>query len=216
MRGIFSRNAAMAGLIVVAMVVGGCANLPFGVPSTQASKSLKDMHDDYIAPAMNELESTRSLLDRVATTQDLPAWLKEYDLAVLKMQFAAGRAKDRWEHLTKNGDKYIERWDKEIAEMKTSEVKESVEARRARVVTAFEKIKGEAGQARDAYQPYLASLQDIQKALKVDLTAGGVTALKPALDKAKSQGADVTKQVDELGIEIDRLAGRLAAKAPGA
>lgn len=215
MRGNMSGKLAVLVLVVMGMMLQGCALPGFGVASTKASKGLKEMHDDFIAPAMNELEGTRSLLGRLSTTSDLPAWQKEYDSTVSKMQSAAKRAGDRWQHLTSNAQAYIDHWDKEIATMQTSEVKESVEARRARVVSAFEKIKGEAGQVREAYQPYIASLLDIQKALKVDLTPGGVAALAPAVEKARGQGAEVAKQLDELGIEIDRLAGRLQPKAPG-
>lgn len=216
MRGMISRNVALVAMCMMSMVLQGCAIPGFGVASTKASKGLKEMHDEYVAPAMNELEGTRALLDRLATTNDLPAWRKEFESTVAKMQSAGERASNHWQMLKDNGQAHIDHWDKEIAEMKTSEVKESVEARRNRVVAAFEKIKGEALQVREAYQPYLASLLDIQKALKVDLTPGGVTALKPGVDRAKLQGAEVAKQVDELGIELDRLAGRLQAKAPEA
>jgi molecular chaperone GrpE (heat shock protein) len=192
-------------------LLGGCNNI---FPAKETRKTVRSMKEtyEYLGKAAEELQATNSALDRLATTPDLAGWYKEYTGSVKKLQAAAADARERWLHMKDNSESYIARWDAEVAEAKTPQVQETMEQRRARVSASFQKVTDIAVEVRDSYQPYVQGLQDIEKALKMDLTAGGVKALEPTIAKTKADGAVVLQKLDALGIELDKLTGRMAPK----
>ena len=94
--------------------------------------------------------------------------------------------------------------------MSSAELKDELEARRARIRNNFDDITDLADDVRDAYPPFVTKLEDIQRALKLDLTPAGIQSIKPSLDSAKEQGDVLAKKLDKLGVEIDALQGKLA------
>lgn len=57
----------------------------------------------------------------------------------------------------------------------------------------------------DACQPFLRRLQDIPKALSLDLTPAGVQAARPAFELARRSGAELKNRIAEFMAEIDRV-----------
>jgi len=196
------------GLCLLALVTG-CKNQGQAKESKAVVSSMKETHE-YLAKAANELEGTRALLDRLSSETDLKAWKAEYDKTVDKMQKAAAKARDQWLDMKHNGTAYIERWDQEIAETQSPTVKEGMEARRQRIGAAMDGLITSAQDLRDSYQPYVADLKDLQTALAIDLTPGGVRSQSAAIEKAKADGEVVAKKLDAVGQQLDKLAGRMS------
>jgi DNA repair exonuclease SbcCD ATPase subunit len=190
------------------LLAGGCNNLFPAKETKKAVRSMKETYE-YLEKAAGELQATNSALDRLPTTQDLPAWYAEYTRSVDNLQNAATDAREHWQNMKANSEKYIAKWDQEIAEAKNPQIQESMEQRRQRVSAGYQKVTDIAMQVRVAYQPYVQDLADIKRALKMDLTAGGVKNLEPSIAKAKSDGAVVLQRLDELGKELDKLTGRM-------
>jgi hypothetical protein len=212
MMGMFTRRAATVGLVLMLSLAGGCNNMFPAKETKKAVRSMKETYE-YLGRAAEELQGVNSALDRLPTTPDLSAWYKEYTTSEAKLQAAAQDARQRWLDMKDNTQDYIARWDKEIAEANTTpQVQETMEQRRQRVADSFQKMTDISLQVRDSYQPYVKDLGDIEKALKMDLTQGGVKALEPIIAKTKNDGAVVLERLDALGKELDKLTGRMAPK----
>lgn len=208
---VMTQQLRMLGIVAVVAVLAGCSNM---MPAKDGSKVVRSMEEThkYLGTAAEELQATNAALDRAGTATDLKAWYAEYSKSVAKLQKGAEHARDHWYSMKANNQAYVDAWEKEIGETSNPEIKETMEQRRQRVTERFESVRQIAEKVRDSYQPYVKDLQDIETALKVDLTAGGVKALEPSISKAKADGDVVMKNLDELGIALDKMSGRMSPK----
>lgn len=209
-----STNKMMLALLAGTILGIGCQTAPPIAPERKAAiASLKATYEDLKSTGL-ELESVNSDLDRAPITTDLASWYKDYTRSLDKLE-SAGRSTERqyWD-LDKRRQAFEEAWDVEIAKNPDPQIQETMMQRKVRVAGAFDRVVGDARELRDSFKPYLTDLRAINSALKMDLSAGGINALKPALAKAKSDGHLVTEQLDKYSIELDRLRGRMAATKP--
>ena len=63
-------------------------------------------------------------------------------------------------------------------------IRASVTERQNAVRANFDKVRSAAQEARTAYTPFMATLQELRKALQSDMSAAALTGLKPAIDNA--------------------------------
>ena len=71
--------------------------------------------------------------------------------------------------------------------------------------TNFNEVKSAAGEVRAAYGPFLSSLQQIQKALAIDMSPAALPGLKPAMDKARADGATLKQKLAAVQAELDQM-----------
>jgi hypothetical protein len=212
MRGFGISKWVTMGLCALVFFSTGCNSDKPAKESVSTVSSMRDTHA-AIGKAMVQIQGANASLQRVSTTDDLNAWLKEYSGIVTKMQTDGEAAKARWFDMKEHQNEYIELWAKEADKTQNPAVQQTMDQRRQSISSDFEKLRGMAQDVRDAYQPYLQDLQSIQKAMTLDLTPAGVKALQPSIDQAKSDGDTVVHKLDALGIELDKLAGNMSPPA---
>jgi len=200
-------------LVLALLMCGvGCnntnMNMPWSGNSSATVHSMEKVHDD-LAKASVQLNRTNALLDQLGQEKDLQSNFKNYTDAVHDLQKAADAAKARGAQMREKRDAYLAAWQKEAETIKNPEVKEGVEARQQRIRDSFSHITELADEVRAAYGPYLQDVQDVEAALKKDLTPAGVQAIQPGITKAKADGEVLSKKLDALGVEIDKVQGRI-------
>jgi hypothetical protein len=206
-----TRRAVVLGLLVL-VASAGCQNTWWQQRQTRKTvRSMKQTYE-YMGTAAQELQATNAALDRLPSTPDLNAWMKEYNKSVADLQKAAANARTHWLDMKENSADYIAQWDEEMAETKNPEIKETMEQRQERVKASFDRMTNIAVEVRDSYQPYVQDLVDIQKALTADLTPNAVKALEPSIAKAKKNGEVVLQKLDALGQELNKLTGGMSPK----
>jgi hypothetical protein len=92
--------------------------------------------------------------------------------------------------------------------MQSKEIRSGLTERRAAVKKNYDALTELAQKTRDAYDPFLRDLQEIKKALSIDMSKGGVSALQPAFSRAHADG-------QALGAQIDALNAKLAQTLSG-
>ena len=107
-------------------------------------------------------------------------------------------------------DEFIAKWQEEMATVKDPTLKSTLEQRREAVRANYERVRA-AGQAvRDAYDPFVAKLDEIQKTLSIDLTPPTVTGIRSVIDSARKDGQTLKDRLGALQAELDRIEAGLS------
>jgi hypothetical protein len=172
-----------------------------------------------LAAAKDEVDRTlASLSDLVDPAQaDLSAASKRFGDQVERMKTHGQKVKVESDAMHQARDAYFAKWDARIAAVDNPTLKSEAEAKRARLRTEQEKILADSAAAKDAYQPFLADLEDTRKFLTGDTSKDTVSVLTPMVKKAQDNGRLVKERLDAVIDDLDAVEGRAApAAAPAA
>ena len=182
--------------------------------SQKAVVSLKDTRGE-LTKAKADVNDAIVAMDKLtAQGANLPQAFQQYTVAVKDVQAAGDKARARATAMRENGRNYIQKWEKESEAMQSPELRAGAAARRQRIRDNYEQITATGRSVRDAYQPFLRNLQEIQRALSQDLTPAGVDSAKLAIDKAKADGTALNERLDALIAQLDEVAGGMTGGAP--
>ena len=202
--------------VVLIFQVGGCSSGGDGrtAESKKAVDGLESTRQELVR-AKGEVQQVNASLDRLAAGGNLEQTYKQYTKEVADVRTAAARARARAraQDMRERERQYVAKWEKEMEQVSSPELKQGAEQRRATFRQDFGRVTTAAQSARDAYQPYIRELTDIQTALANDLTPQGVGAAKPAITKAKSEGQTLVQRIDALIAELDNVSGSMSPTA---
>ena len=185
--------------------------------SKKAATGLKDTRTELVK-AKKEVNDAIMALDKLQTGPNVQQSYKEYKTAVKDVKAAGDKARTRAQAMRDNARAYVAKWEKEMDNVTNAELRAGAADRRNRVKANYDEILDVGRSVRDAYQPFLKGLQDIEKALASDLTAGGVSSAGLAINKTKTDGTTLNQRIDELIAKLDEVAagGPTSAPAGGA
>jgi hypothetical protein len=138
----------------------------------------------------------------------------KFSTEVNEMDGAGKDAAKRAESMRKNLDAYIKKWQADMQQMQDPAIRASVGERQNAVKANFEKVRKAGQEARAAYTPFLATLQEIRKALSIDMSSAAVQGLKPAVDKANSQGQTLKQKLAGMQGELDGMLKGMGSASP--
>jgi len=214
----YIRAAFVACGLATGILSTGCASDEGGGRTAEANKATVSMKDtrQELVKAKGEVNNAIKALDGLTAGGNLPQAYKQYTTAVKDVQAAGDRARARAQTMRENGRAYVARWEKEMDQVSSPELRAGAAERRQKVKANYEQIVTTGRSVRDAYQPFLKNLQDIQRALASDLTPAGVGAASAAIDKAKTDGAALNERLDGLIAQLDDVAQGMLGAAPTA
>jgi chromosome segregation ATPase len=180
-----------------------------GGRAAESEKAVGSMQDTkaQITNAKQLVTKANTSLDQLSAGGDLNKSYGSFSKAVDDLQSSGERVKARWADMQARGKQYQQKWQTEAANIKNPEIRQSLEARREKVRQNYDKITATAKGAKEAWDPYMSDVQEIKKALAIDLTPGAVQAMKPTFDKAKVKGATLIQQLDALDRDLAEVMG---------
>jgi hypothetical protein len=204
--------------MAVALLFSGCAS------SSSSGYKKADKTGEGIAKfgaevlnAKKSVDSTIKSLDQIAVTASSnprPAY-EQYCKEVSKLESIAEKARKRSQDMKEKGQAYFTQWEQQLAQVKDEEIRKLAQERKAKLQGAFNKIREVTEPLKGQFDPWLSSLKDLQAYLGQDLTIAGVDAAKNLFAKAKSQGLEVQKSMDQLVAELNTLTAAITpAKVP--
>jgi len=191
--------------------IGGCSSSGRASESEKAISTMSDV-SEQLDKAKMEVTDAMNALDGLSAGGDLQKSFKTYQGAVSDVQKAGEKARTRWADMQQRGKEYIAKWQAE-AQTTTPEVRQGMEARREKIRANYESVQSSAKDVSNAYKPFLQGLQEIQKALSLDLSPSGVQSLQPAFSKAKSDGARLNQALDALKARLNEIRMGMAPSA---
>jgi hypothetical protein len=79
------------------------------------------------------------------------------------------------------------------------------------VEQSFQRLNEKTQTLKNAYQPMMSDLQDIRTALNNDLTAGGVTAIRPIADRVAREATSVKDAAASVAAEYQALGVKMSS-----
>ncbi len=203
LRTIVTFSAALA-------LIAGCSSGGGQSHASQRAVSSMSEVESQLAKAKTEVDRTVALLNDMEQGKDLSKSFREYSSSVADLKTAGDNARNRGEAMRERRQEYLTKWEQEAAKIQNPDIKEGVEQRRERIRANYDKLSGMAEDVRNAYQPFLRDAQEVQKALSMDLTPAGVNSIRPAIDKAQSEGMALAQKLDALRNEMRTVQGSMA------
>jgi hypothetical protein len=126
---------------------------------------------------------------------------------------AADVTRQRVDMMSANSAKYFQTWQETVNGISNASLKKSAQKRLDTVKVSFDKIYGSLQQATQKFGPFLSDLNDVQKALALDTTPGGVKSVKDVVSSAKSNFNKVAEAVNAAIAEMTRVEKALSTQA---
>ena len=145
---------------------------------------------------------------------DLRPQYKQFSANVDKV---ASTAKDIAAARAKMGTQqkeFFAKWDEQLAQIKNEDIKARSQSRKDEVNEKLLNIKRSYVDAEQAFKPFMADLRDVQKFLSVDLTTGGVTAIKDTAAKATTHAAPLKVSIGKLADDFKALGVSMSSVTP--
>ncbi len=195
-------------------VLAGCSSEPAS-PAAKTGAKITEAAAK-ISEGSGKIDVTLAALNDIVNNPqgDLAPKFQKFNESVNDLQSAAINVSNRVAEMRASGADYFKDWDQQVAQIKNEDIKNRSVERKNQVQKEFTDIKLAYTQASMAFRPFMSDLMDIQSALRTDLTAGGVAAVKGAADKANADGAELKTSVNTLGKEFSDLGVAMGSVMP--
>ncbi|MBF0386466.1 MAG: DUF2959 family protein [Candidatus Omnitrophica bacterium] len=203
------------GLFVSVVAVGsvvGCATT--GYEKAASTATALNRSAEITARGNVLIDETLSTLNDLVLNPnlDLRKQFKAFNSAVNELGLTARDVTVKDEQMKLQGAAYFKDWDKEMAMIKNEDIRHRSEARKNEVAAQFDRITQRYDAAKAAFIPYMSDLRDVQKFLSVDLTSGGLSAIKDVAARATSHAVPLKDAISKLSVEFQDLGVSMSSK----
>jgi hypothetical protein len=112
-----------------------------------------------------------------------------------------------------DGRQYFKSWQATIDQIANESLRKKAQKRLDSVQKSYDKVEASLLEAGEKFSPFLSDLGDIQKALAIDITAGGVKAIRGTVKSANWNHQSVNRAVNAALKEMDKMAAALSPEA---
>jgi len=198
---------------VVAGAVTGCATTAYQ-KAVGTSNALTESSAMIAKGGALIDETLVKLNDLVSNPRpDLRNQFNAFDNSVNELGSAAKDVTIKAEQMKLQGAAYFKDWDKESAKMQNEDIRHRSEVRKNEVTSRFNRITQNYEATKAAFIPYMSDLRDVQKFLSVDLTSGGLEAIKDVAAKATNHSVPLKESISNLSEEFKSLGVSMSSKA---
>lgn len=202
------RRTSWVGVIVVAVWVAGCASTPV----ERKEASLVDLHDSMVA-IRGQVDKTLASLNGLtsAPPDRLPATYQQFAKDTDKIAEQAATVDEESRQLRSRSAEWLAGWRKSQAEVQDPELKALSERRHAQALERIQNIDRSLAEAREAFAPFVANLQDVKQVVGNDLTPNGVAAVSgtAVVQNANQSGAAAARALDATIADLEVLSQTL-------
>jgi hypothetical protein len=199
----------LTALSLTALLVGGAT-----ASQEQLASSIKDTRVETTRTS-EQLKGTLAAITALTkqTKGDLRPAYNNYCAEVAKTETAAGWTRTRVQWMASDGRKYFQDWQTTVNGIANESLRKKAQKRLDAVKKSYDKVETSLQEAGEKFKPFLSDLNDIQKALATDVTAGGVKAMKSTVKSANWNHQYVDKAVNAALKEMDKMGKALSSEA---
>jgi outer membrane murein-binding lipoprotein Lpp len=158
------------------------------------------------------LASLSNLVNQAAA--DLRPQYKAFVFNLAVVEDAGKEIVDARIELGEKGKAYFAEWDSQLAQIKNENIKARSQSRKNEVAQQLQAIKKSYAEVELVYRPFMSSLKDVQKYLSVDLTPGGVAAIKDTVTKAVADADPLNASLAKLANDFKTLGLAMSSVSP--
>jgi hypothetical protein len=158
------------------------------------------------------LQQTMQALDNLVNhpAPDLKPQFVHFSHSLDWLNTCAKRTDATAKRIEKKNAAYLAAWNKQLSEMTYDYIRNQSEARKNEVTQHLEAVDQRYTEAQSAVQPLIDYLEDIRRALSIDLTAGGLEAAKPIVAKAGDNAGKLQTALANLAGELNDSGARIS------
>jgi hypothetical protein len=209
-------TVCLAACATALLLGGGCASSGYDKGNKTA---------DDIQAAANRIATLPPLIDKTLASldelvnrpqADLRPQFKQFTTHLAEVESTGKAIGDARRSMGAKGKEFFAEWDAQLAQISNEDIKARSQARKDEVTQKMDAIKRSYTEAETAFRPFLTELQDVMKYLSVDLTSGGVAAIKPTVAKANTNSVALKTSTAKLAEDFKALGLAMSSVTPGA
>lgn len=169
------------------------------------------------------LQDTMQALDSLVNkpAPDLKPQFVHFSKSLDWLKASAKKTDSTANHMKKKNAAYLEAWNKQLNEMSYDYIRKQSETRKNEVSQRLQAVDQRYSEAQSTVQPLIDYLEDIRRALSIDLTIAGLEVAKPIVAKAADNAgklqtalANLAGELNDSGARISTLVEQKSAPAP--
>jgi hypothetical protein len=194
----------------LAMLLAGAAN----ADQAELATSMKETRLEA-GRTRDQLTATLGTLTALTKQEkgDLRPVYQTFTTEIPKTEAAATATRKRAAFMQNDGLKYFDGWQKTIDGINNESLRKKSQKRLDTVKKSYVKVTVQFQQGTEKFNPFLADLSDIQKALANDVTANGVKSLRSTVNDANWRYKAVNGSINDALEEMSKLERSLSSEA---
>jgi hypothetical protein len=171
---------------------------------------------DRIAASSGQIDAVlASLNDMVEKPQaDLRPQYKQFTANLSALESSAKEVAAGRQSMADKQKELFAKWDEQLAQIKNEDIKARSQSRKDDVNKSLLAIKTSYLDAATAFKPFMANLKDVQKYLSVDLTTGGIAAIKDTVAKVNQSAVPLKTSIAKVAEDFKALGVSMSSVAP--
>ncbi len=164
----------------------------------QLASSIKAARDEA-TQTTKQLATTMTDLNALTKQQegDLRPAYETFAADITNTEAAAVLTQKRVEFMQGEGQGYFDDWQTNITGIANQSVQKQAQKRLDAAKNNYTEVIDSLKEASDKFKPFLSDLNDIQKVLATDITAGGVKSVKSSVSDANWYYKSVNKAINK-------------------
>jgi len=196
------------------LAVAGCASSGYQ-QGTKAAETIQAAANRIGAMPGRIDQTLGALNDLVEKPQpDLQPQFKAFNAQLAGMVSEGQAVAAARQKMATQTKEFFATWDEQLAQIQNEDIKARSQSRKEEVAQKLLAIKRNYSECEMAFRPFLRDLQDVQKYLSVDLTTGGVAAMKTTAGKASQHAAPLKSDLTSLADGFRALGVAMSASTP--
>ncbi|HHY85152.1 MAG TPA: DUF2959 family protein [Verrucomicrobia bacterium] len=191
------------------LISAGCASSP---KNDKAAASVRRASTDLHlqSRALNHtIHALTNLVD--SSPRDLKQPLEQYEYALENLYDSVERTENSVQRMRRHTTAYLDFWNQQLTNINYEVVRSRSAEREEAVRSELEFVMERYVETREAMLPLLAYFEDIRKALRTDLTAGGLASVRPIAANAVSNARKLDTALARMIRDFTGSAARMSS-----
>jgi hypothetical protein len=203
------RTVNLAACALAMALLAGCATQGYDKGSAAGSKLQQAA--DTVAASETAVADCVTALNDLATNAapDLRPQFKQFETSIKKLESLSKRIGSNTVSMQAKSQAYFAKWDAELAGIRS-------EARRKEVSESFEKLQAACEKTCNRFAPFLSDLNDVRRALSVDLNRSGIAAVARSVEQVNRNATPLKESLSRLSAEFRSLGVSVSPNVSGA
>jgi hypothetical protein len=206
-----SLSTQLAASLAFSILCLGCSGPSYRPAESNVSsaRTVRQSLDDS-KKNVNGVLAALSDISAQAGADPRPAY-DRFTAEIAGLKKARDSVKSNAEDMRARSKQYFDAWKADMEAMQSPEIRAKAAESEQKAREAFASIQSKGDEAKAAYEPFLSTVEDLNKYLRNSLNPQGIATVKDSMDKAKSLGGTLLGKIDAVIAELDRMANALSA-----
>lgn len=200
----------------ILLTIGLTTLLTAATPASQEqlARSISDARSETTKTAAQLAATVDSIAALSKQTKgDLRPAYEKFCTEVGNTEAAATWTRLRVQWMASDGRQYFDGWQKTVSDISNPSLRKKSQKRLDAVKKSYAKVEASLKAGGEEFKPFLSDLRDIQSALALDVTPGGVKAMKSTIKSARRHHSEVNEAIDDALKEMDKMQKSLSPEA---